>query len=121
MPFKELLRYLVESVPGADGAVFADWEGEVVDLFTAQEDSDHVRFIAAHHGILLEAVKRASESARLGETQYVIISSEKADYITAPVHDGYYIVLAVQAGLPLARARMAMEDAIRALKQEMGY
>ena len=121
MPFKNLLKTLVETVPGADGAVFADWEGEVVDLFSANEDHDHVRFVGAHHGVLLDAVKRASETADLGEMQYMVIQSEKIDYITAPVHDGYYLVLAVQSGMPLARAKIAIERVIRELKKEMGY
>ena len=31
MPMKEDLRLLVESVPGALGAILSDWDGEAVD------------------------------------------------------------------------------------------
>ena len=121
MSFKMLLKSLVESVPGSEGAVFADREGETVDFFTINDDSDHVRFVGAHQGILLEAVRRAGQTADLGEPQYFIIHTEKTDYITATVHDGYYLVLAIRAGAPMARANIAISDAVLKLRAEMGY
>jgi len=121
MSFQEMLKSLVESVPGSECAVFADWEGEAVDCFALNSDADHVRFIGAHHGILLDAVKRAGQTAGLGEPKYFVIESEKAAYITAPVHDGYYLVLALSAGIPLARANIEIATTIRKLRGEMGY
>ena len=120
MPFKALLKTLVDSVPGSEGAVFADWEGETVEFYTIADDPDHVKFVAAHHGILLDAVRRVGHTANLGEPQYFVINSEKTDYITTPIHDGYYLVLAVRAGIPLARANIAIATAVRNLRREMG-
>ena len=38
MPFKTLLNSLVERVPGAQGAIIADWEGEAVEQVGIMDD-----------------------------------------------------------------------------------
>lgn len=121
MPFQRLLKELVESVPEGRGAVFADWEGEIVASYSKEENSEHIKFIGAHHGILLDAVRRASSSANLGETNLIMIKSEKAAYITAPVYDGYYLVLAVSSTLNPTKTQMKIDDTIERLRKEMGY
>jgi hypothetical protein len=42
MPFKPLLNALVERVPGAQGAIIADWEGESVDQVGIMDDYDPI-------------------------------------------------------------------------------
>ena len=121
MPFREIFADLMKSVPGSLGAVFADWEGEAVEHVSRNGDSYQVRFLGAHHGILLQNVQRISESTRTGATELFVVRTEKLDYFTAPVHDGYFVVLAVDAGSIPARAQTAMKKAVRFIREEMGY
>lgn len=121
MPFRKLLKELVESIPDAVGAVFADWEGEIVDFYSTEENSDHIKFIGAHHGILLETAKKASASANLGEAICITVKSDKASYVTAPVHDGYYLVLAIKSAMHSARTNLEIAKTIEKLRHEMGY
>ncbi len=122
MPFQSILKALIESVPGAMGAVFADYEGEAVDQVSRNGDSYHVKFMGAHYGILLEATRRISATTKTGNPRSLTVKTEKLDYYTAPVHvDGYFVVLAVDAGFPPGRAYLALHRAIRSLRNEMGY
>jgi len=121
MPFRRILTELMDSVPGSVGAVFADEEGEAVDQVSHNGDTYHVRFFGAHHGILFDATRRAVAATDMGTPKLLEIRTEKVDYFTAYVHDGYFIVLAVEAGSPSIRAHLAMEKAIDHVREEMGY
>lgn len=119
MPFRGLLKNLVESVSGAHDAVLLDWDGETVDLYSTGENDYHVKFVGAHHGVLLNAVKRIGANTGSGDVKHVVIKSEKVDFVTAPVHKGYYIVLTVDPGLHMARLSIELEKAIKKLRHEM--
>jgi predicted regulator of Ras-like GTPase activity (Roadblock/LC7/MglB family) len=49
--FGDILRELVERVPGAVGAVFADWDGEPVDQFAHVPPLD-IQLVGAHWGVV---------------------------------------------------------------------
>ena len=119
--FKTILSKLVESIPGAACAVFVDWEGETVDAYALDGDEYHVKFVGAHNGVLLDAAKRLAKAVDMGETRQLMIRSDKHDYVTWPVHDGYFIVLTVKSGTQLVRVEAALGEAVASLKKEMGY
>ena len=121
MSFGKILKELVESVPGSVGAVFADDEGEPVEKITRNGDSYHICFLGAHNGILLNTVKKFSAAAGTGDPKSLHVRTEKLDYFTAPVYDGYFIVLAVETSIPSARAGFAITRAVRSIREEMGY
>jgi len=52
MPFQPILKNLVESVPGAVGAILVDWEGEAVQEYSHGTTYD-IRFIGAKNGVIL--------------------------------------------------------------------
>lgn len=47
MPFKAILRKLVEDTPHASGAVVADWEGEAVEHHCLYDDYE-LKLLGAH-------------------------------------------------------------------------
>ena len=75
MPFKRLLTNLVESVPGATGAILADWEGEAVEQH-CQGDPFEMKVTAAHWGILLTRLKEMYKQYEAGQVQESIISTD---------------------------------------------
>ena len=66
MPFKPLLNALVERVPGAQGAIIADWEGESVDQVGIMDDYD-LKVIGAHKGVILHSMRDVVD--RLGDDE----------------------------------------------------
>ena len=88
MPFKTILTQVVEAVPGASGAILADWEGESVEQY-CHYDPFELKVTAAHAGIILSNLKEALVSSHVGllkdavlttKTQYIIIGAIGPDY-----------------------------------------
>ena len=121
MSFRRILRELVESVPGSVGAVFADDEGEPVEQITRNGDAYHICFLGAHNGLLLNSVKKLSAAAGTGDPKAIHVRTEKLDFFTAPVYDGYFVVLAVESNPTSFRAGFAINQAVRSIREEMGY
>ena len=116
--FTQILRRTVEHVPGAIGAVFADWDGEAVDSF-APGTHDDMLILGAHYGVILNHVQSALHLSHFGEAEEIIVQHQKVDFILRPVDKHYYVVLAIRAGSHLATALRETLAAASALRAEM--
>ena len=90
--FKEILKKTVDGLPGALGAIFADWEGESVEYQYAGPEDD-IKLLGAHQGILLGIINGVSGSYGMGEVRCVLVSAESAKLVVRPLKDGYYLVV----------------------------
>jgi predicted regulator of Ras-like GTPase activity (Roadblock/LC7/MglB family) len=72
MDLTEPLKTLVASVPGAVGAVLLDNEGEAVTYFTAPEETERIRLIAAYHRIWLNDCLALSERLQVGQLDHLV-------------------------------------------------
>src|SRR5688572_4341633 len=102
-PFKLILQRAVERVPGAVGAIFADWDGEAVDHF-AHGLKEDMLILAAHYGVILNHVQAILHLTHFGEAEEIIFMHQKLDLIVRAVAKDYYVVLACGAGAHLATA-----------------
>jgi predicted regulator of Ras-like GTPase activity (Roadblock/LC7/MglB family) len=101
VPFKSLLIKLVEGVPGANGAILADWEGEAVEQH-CQGDPFQMKVTAAHWGILLSRLKGLQEQYATGPVLQGVITTDEQHVILGAVGDDYTLVLTMSRdGLPL--------------------
>jgi predicted regulator of Ras-like GTPase activity (Roadblock/LC7/MglB family) len=105
--FKEILKGMVDSVPGAKGAIFADWEGESVDFHYAGPEDD-IKLIGAHQGILLNIMGEVSAGCGLGEVRSMLITTGRGKLLVRPVKDGYYLAMLLG---PYASGALAMRAA----------
>ena len=117
-PFTPILRQVVERVPGAIGAIFADWDGEAVDLFSSGA-KEEILIIGAHYGIVLNYVQSALHLFHFGEAEEMILQHARIDLIVRAVTHRYYVVLCTHAGAHLAIARREALAAASALAREM--
>jgi len=108
--FKDILKSTVEGLPGALGAIFADWEGESVEHFFAGPE-DEIKLLGAHQGILLNLVKEAAAGAGHGAVKCMMLTTDKARVVVQPIKDGYFLVLLLtrhcNSGLALRAASSA--------------
>ncbi len=104
MPFKPLLNALVERVPGAQGAIIADWEGESVDQVGIMDDYD-LKVIGAHKGD--------------DELKEIVITTNQAQTVIMPVTEDYYLVLTLDRSDMLGRALLEARRCIQALYREI--
>lgn len=115
--FGDILKALVDAVPGAYGAVFSDWEGEPVDQFGHVEPID-IQIAGAHWGVILSATSERLERA-CGHVEELTIEGERQVVLIRRVTDRYHVVLAARRDCNLGRARAELQRGADALLGEM--
>jgi len=113
--FKEILKRMVDRVPGAQGAIFADWEGESVDFHYSGPDYD-IKLVGAHQGILLNIINEVSSGCGMGRVRCMLVAADLGKLVVMPIKDGYY--LAVLLG-PYANGALAIRAAEAAAEELM--
>jgi predicted regulator of Ras-like GTPase activity (Roadblock/LC7/MglB family) len=115
--FADILRQMVERVPGAVGAIFADWEGEAVDQF-AHIPAIEIQLVGAHWGVIL-SLTDARLRTTVGAVHEILVEGEHALVFIRAVTDRYYVVLAAKKSVHLATARRELERSAQTLLGEM--
>ncbi len=118
MSFRLLLDELMQQVPGALGAIIADWEGEAVDQ-AARIDDYQLQVVGAHKGIVLtnlRAIVKQLEDNRLRE---FVITTEKNHTLVLPITEDYFLLLLLERGAILGRALFAARRCMRKLHAEI--
>ncbi len=116
MPFQSILKNLVESVPGAIGAILVDWEGEAVQEYSHGTPYD-IRFIGAHNGVVLSRLRDSHRDNQGGAIEHVEISSEQQHLLTGVVDPDYSLVLQVKRPAAMACARYHFTDALQRIRR----
>jgi predicted regulator of Ras-like GTPase activity (Roadblock/LC7/MglB family) len=115
--FGAILKSIVERVPGAIGAVFADWDGEPVDQF-AHIPPLEIQIVGAHWGIVWhQATQRLS--SRFGAIEELLIEGERAIVLVRAVTPQYFVVLAIKREAHLGTARRELVRGAQTLLEEM--
>jgi predicted regulator of Ras-like GTPase activity (Roadblock/LC7/MglB family) len=118
MPFKKLLEEMIENVPGALGAIIADWEGEAVDQVARMDDYE-LKILGAHQGVILHSLRAAVGRHGGDRLQEIVMSTEKAQTLVLPVTDEYFLVLTLERGEALGRALFAARRCVSRLRDEI--
>ena len=118
MPFKTILMDLMDSVPGATGAILADWEGEAVEQICFYEIYD-LKVIGAHKGILLNLLKDAHQKMDAGEMKHTVITTEQQHYLTGPIGADYFLVMTLDRSAIVGLAIRHFQFAIDRMYKEI--
>ena len=118
MPFKTLLNTLVERVPGAQGAIIADWEGEAVDQVGVMDDYE-LKIIGAHKGVVLHNMREVVDRLGNDDLKEIVITTKLTQTVIMPVTEHYYLVLTLDRSDMLGRALMETRRCVKALYQEI--
>jgi predicted regulator of Ras-like GTPase activity (Roadblock/LC7/MglB family) len=118
MPFKTVLKELVSSVPGASGAIIADWEGEAVDQVGPMDDYN-LRLVGAHKGIILGNLRAMLDRLGNDDLQEVVISTSDTKTLVVPITADYFLVLTGCRKQLLGKARFAARRCVSLLKREI--
>lgn len=99
-------------MPGAEGALLLDSEGEIV----VQAGHGHYRhrLIGAYQGITLSIARRIGARHGTGAVQSLTCRYARATLVLRPLKDGYYFVLAMAPGFGVQVAERR-SDATRLL------
>ena len=116
--FEEILQRLVMSVPGATGAIFADWEGECVACFSLYDEYE-LKVIAAHKGIILAHIREIHDQLAPGEMNEAVISTERQHVITGAINRDYSLVMTMDRNGVLGRALYHFRSTVGELRKEI--
>jgi predicted regulator of Ras-like GTPase activity (Roadblock/LC7/MglB family) len=118
VPFKALLNSLVERVPGAQGAIIADWEGEAVEQVGLMDDYD-LKVIGAHKGVILHNMREVVDRLGNDELKEIVVTTKEAQTLILPVTKEYYLVLTLDRSDMLGRALLEARRCTQALYREI--
>ena len=104
-------------MPGAEGALLLDSEGEIV-VQVGAGDFRH-RLIGAYQGITLAIARRIGARHGIGAVESMTCRYSRAALVLRPLKDGYYFVLAMAPGGDLADAVRRSERARGRIEQEL--
>ena len=116
--FGRILKGMVDRVPGALGAVFADWEGEPVDQFS-HVPALEIQIVGAQWGLVLAQSAPALKRMGAGTIDEMWIETEQAWVLVQRVTDQYFVVLATRKQTHLGIALREIESAAELLRREM--
>ncbi len=120
MPFKSLLKRLLEDIPGALGAIIIDWEGEAVDHVARMADYD-IKVFGAHNGVILNLLRSAMEQIDCGTLEEVLIRTGENKTLIAPLTVDYFLVLTLGPQSLATRAAFRMRRCVAELRPEFEF
>ena len=118
MPYKKILKSLVDSTPGSIGAILVDWEGEAVQEYCHCDPYD-MRFVAAHKGIILAHLKEMQSAVQIGDVEDVVLTTSKGHLIIGCIDQDYSLVMNSERSCPVALALYHFRQAIGLLRKEI--
>lgn len=118
MSFKNILTDLVQSVPGATGAILADWEGEAVDCVATMDDYD-LKIMAAHMGIILNRIKDLHSRISGDPVSETTITMAGQRVVLAAVGDDYSLLLTLGSDAIPGRAMVRFRQVRDILVKEI--
>ena len=118
MPFKNILQGMLDQLPGALGAIIADWEGEAVDQVARMDDFE-IKVLGAHKGIILTQLRDALQRLDGGELEEVLIHFDEGKTLITPLNEDYFLVLTVEPDVMVGKAAFVMRRCAEQLRQEI--
>lgn len=119
MPFKAILLNLIDGVPGARGAILADWEGEAVDQAGDMDDFD-LKVVGAHHVVILDQLGRVLRRLPGERMEELVVTAHKLQTLVFPVTEEYFLIFTLEHRNHLGLARVAARRCLKKLKEEIG-
>jgi len=119
MAFKQILAALTQK-SRASGAIMLDWEGEMVEMYSIQDDLQ-LDAIGAHKGIIFSLMKEVAKNHDPNDqVKTVTMKTTTYKIVLRALKDGYYVVIVMHRLAIMGQAIFELERASRLLEIEMG-
>ncbi|MFA5517069.1 MAG: roadblock/LC7 domain-containing protein [Desulfuromonadales bacterium] len=118
MSFRPVLNDLMQKVPGAQGVILADWEGEAVDQ-AARIDDYQLQVFGAHKGIVLTNLREVVQRDGEDHLREIVITTEKNKFLVLPITKDYFLLMLLERGSVLSRALFAARTCVQRLYPEI--
>lgn len=118
MSFRDPLQEMLDRIPGAQGAILVDWEGEAVDQVGVMDEYD-LKLVGAYKGVILTNLRQVASRISDDQLQEIVITTEHAQLIMLPVTLEYFLALALDRSDVLGRALFEARRCLRTLRREI--
>ncbi|MBW2731932.1 MAG: hypothetical protein JRH20_06030 [Deltaproteobacteria bacterium] len=121
--FGKILDEMLHDIPNARAAIFADEEGETVDMARRRLTGDSAFFdhqlTAAHWGVVYKACLRCLRDTSLGLLDRITLRFSQQQTIIARVSAHYYLILVLGLDADLQQALRLLDRGRERLAEEM--
>lgn len=114
--FSNILEETVAALPGALGAIFLDWEGEIIDGHSHMGNTN-LRIVGAQWGIIFYQTHELLKKHGRGEPALITLCFEHQQVILRRVTDNYLVLMALERDANLGRALKLLQEAERKLEE----
>ena len=118
MPFRALLKELVISVDGANGAIILDADGEAVQWW-GRDMLERLQLRAAYVAVMIQTCRATTSSLELGDIFYMVIEYDGARFLVEELESDYFIILELDSSANIGQAIHRMEPAVANLRREI--
>lgn len=118
MPFTALLKELVSSVEGGEGAIFFDKDGEAVQWYS-KDDGERLRLRAAYIAVVLQACQATTARLDLGQMNRMVIDYAGAKFVIETLEHGYFVLLELNRSANIGQALYHIKPAVAALRRQI--
>jgi predicted regulator of Ras-like GTPase activity (Roadblock/LC7/MglB family) len=118
--FKDALREIVEKTDGGIAGLVMDSEGIALESFARDDAPFDITTIGVEFGVVLGAIKRASESLDAGSAHEVAIGTDKMITLIRVLGDTYFLALAMKPDGNFGKGRFMMRTVAPKLIAELG-
>jgi len=120
MNFASVLETIVSKVDGAVGALIMGVDGISVEQFTGSNHHD-LEAIAAEFTFPLQKTFKTSTEAGLSTLQEMTVIGSEMSLLFRPITPEYFIIVLLEAGGNIGRARFELRKAQLMLEEEFSF
>ena len=114
----DTLQKIVESTPGARGAILVDADGIIIDQFSSDE-STNLESIAQEFSARLLGVRQTAESLDLGDIAEVTLRAANSTLVIQFIKNNMFVVLVLGTPGNLGKGRWKVRSSVEALNAEL--
>jgi predicted regulator of Ras-like GTPase activity (Roadblock/LC7/MglB family) len=120
VPFRGLLKQLVESVEGASGAILIESAGEAVQWHSADErQAERLRLRSAYVAVVLQNSRATAARTAMGEAARLVMQYDGASFVAQVVERDYFVVLELSASANVAQAIHRLQSTVEGLRRAL--
>lgn len=99
-----LLKELVSSVGGATGAIILADDGEAVQWYSLNNNSERLQLRGAYLAVVMRAFRGAASRAGLGSLKNIVVEYDGANLVAQQIDDDCLVVLELKVGTDIGHA-----------------
>lgn len=116
--FGEILREIVDQVPGAQAGVVMGADGILVENYLREGAGIEVQSAGVEFSSILGEVRRAAGQLDLGGVKDVVVLSDRRAILLKTINDEYFVALVLSPNGNHGRARFLLRMAVPRLRAE---